>query len=159
MTVRCVECGSPMGAWEEKDTPYECGLPGVVLRSAAVASCPQCGAWEAKIPNIEALHRTLANAVAGRSGNLTPAEIRFLRKHLGWSGRDFSKVVGYRPETVSRWENGHAELPVVVDRLLRAYAVLGPPVTDYREHDETRTEDGIALVYKSPEESWAVTAA
>ena len=159
MTVRCVECGTPMGDWEKRDVPYECGLPGVHLRDAAVATCPQCGAWEAKIPNVEELHRILAARVARRSAELIPAEIRFLRKHLGWSGRDFAKMVGYRPETVSRWENGHAELPVAIDRLLRAYAILGPPVADYRDHDGEEPEEGIALVFKSKDDSWSVSAA
>lgn len=157
MERRCAECGTPMGAWERGDVPYRCGLPNITLRNVEVATCPKCGAWDLRLPNVSRLHETIAQAVAQKAGRLSAEEVRFLRKHLGWSGRDFAEAIGYRPETVSRWEHGHAEIPVVVDRLLRAYALLGKPVGDYAEHDSRQATP--MLVLETDPDGWEVSAA
>jgi DNA-binding transcriptional regulator YiaG len=40
---------------------------------------------------------SIAHAVIAKRERLTPAEIRFLRKFLGWSGADFAAHVGTTP--------------------------------------------------------------
>lgn len=40
--------------------------------------------------------------IARSPERLGPAEIRFLRKYVGYSGKDFARFVGVTPETVSR---------------------------------------------------------
>ena len=71
-------------------------------REPRTSDRPKCGEHEVAIPRIEDLHRTIAQAVIAKRERLTPAEIRFLRKFLGWSGADFAAHVGTTPETVSR---------------------------------------------------------
>ena len=53
------------------------------------------------IPHIADLHRVLAHAVVRKSSRLTPAEIRFLRRTLGWSGQDFADR-----RRAARWPGG-----------------------------------------------------
>jgi putative zinc finger/helix-turn-helix YgiT family protein len=107
------------------------GLPYVTLRGIEIRRCPQCGEHEAVIPRLEELHRTIAEAVSEKPARLAPAEIRFLRKYLGWSGADFAKHMGVTKESVSRWENGHEPMGPTADRLLRLMVATIAPVKDY----------------------------
>jgi putative zinc finger/helix-turn-helix YgiT family protein len=87
----------------------------------------RCGETYTSIPAIEGLHRQIAAAVIRKKGRLAPAEIRFLRKWLGWSGVDFAKRTGTKPETVSRWENGRTLMGPQADRLLRVLVAKETP--------------------------------
>jgi transcriptional regulator with XRE-family HTH domain len=62
---------------------------------------------------------------------LSPAEIRYLRKSLGWSGADFAKHMHVDPATVSRWENETQPMSEQNDLLLRAMVALGKRIEDY----------------------------
>ena len=66
-----------------------------------------------------------------KEARLTGAEIRFLRKHLGWSGEDFAGVLSVRPETVSRWENEKEPMGRLPNGCLRLFALRERPVTSY----------------------------
>lgn len=131
--TRCPTCGGPTKTRREKRYRYtECGLPNVVIDDAAkVTTCARCGETYTGIPAIEALHRQIAAAVIRKKGRLAPAEIRFLRKWLGWSGVDFAKRTGTKPETVSRWENGKTVMGPQADRLLRVLVARETPVMEY----------------------------
>ena len=96
-----------------------------------VTTCERCGETYTSIPAIEELHRQIAAAVIQKKGRLAPAEIRSLRKWLGWSGVDFAKRTGTKPETVSRWENGKALMGPQADRLLRVLVAKATPVMEY----------------------------
>jgi putative zinc finger/helix-turn-helix YgiT family protein len=96
-----------------------------------VRRCPKCGAEEVAIPRIEALHRLIAQTVIRHPHRLTPAEIKYLRKWLGWSGVDFARHMGTTPETVSRWEQGRVPMSPQADRLLRLMVTTRAPATDY----------------------------
>jgi putative zinc finger/helix-turn-helix YgiT family protein len=108
-----------------------CGLPYVTLVGVDVSRCPKCGEFEVAIPRIEELHRVIATGVARRRGRLGPAEIRFLRKWMGWSGADFAAHMGIRAETVSRWESGSQKIGATAERLLRLMALSREPDRDY----------------------------
>jgi putative zinc finger/helix-turn-helix YgiT family protein len=108
-----------------------CGLPGVTLVGVAVSRCPQCDEVEVSIPNIEGLHKVIARALARKLARLTPAEIRFLRKYLGFSSADFAQLMGVRSESVSRWEHGRAAMGISAERLLRMLAVTREPLSEY----------------------------
>jgi DNA-binding transcriptional regulator YiaG len=55
------------------------------------------------------------------------AEVRFLRKHLGWSGADFAAHMGVDPTTVSAWENERKPFGTSSDRLLRLIVARQAP--------------------------------
>ncbi len=131
--TQCLACGGPTKTRREKHYRYtECGLSNVVIEDAVkVTTCERCGETYTGIPAIEELHRQIAAAVIRKKGRLAPAEIRFLRKWLGWSGVDFAKRTGTKPETVSRWENGKALMGPQADRLLRLLVAKETPGMEY----------------------------
>ena len=122
----CLACGSRMKTKRENYRYAAVGLPGITLEGVQVSRCGNCGEYEVAIPRIEDLHRTIAHAVISKRERLTPAEIRFLRKHIGWSGAEFAAHMGAARETVSRWENGSMPMGAVADRLLRMIVASRP---------------------------------
>jgi putative zinc finger/helix-turn-helix YgiT family protein len=131
--TQCLACGGPIKTRREKHYRYtECGLPNVVIDDAVkVTTCERCGETYTSIPAIEGLHQQIAAAVIRKKGRLAPAEIRFLRTYLGWSGADIAKRRGTKPETFSRWENGRTLMGPQADRLLRVLVAKETPVMQY----------------------------
>lgn len=143
MNDRCMSCGAELGAPSRRDVPY-LSLPGVMLCGVEVHPCPSCGEEEIAIPNIEELNRLLAAWLARRPQHINGAEIRFLRKIMGWSGRSFALLIGVTPETVSRWENGKEPIGPAAERLLRVLVTQKiEPIRDYEafEHWMTRLSE------------------
>jgi putative zinc finger/helix-turn-helix YgiT family protein len=129
--MTCQDCGEMLKVTRAPYRNAESGLPGVVLLGVDVRRCQKCGAEEVAIPRIEELHRLMAQAVIRRPHRLVPAEIKYLRKWLGWSGVDFARHMGTTPETVSRWEQGRVPMSPQADRLLRLMVATRAPVADY----------------------------
>ena len=131
--MKCKRCGKAVRAKREAFHYTACGLPDVTLLNVEVRRCAACGGQSVAIPRIEELHRLIALAVARKGARLTPAEIRYLRKYLGLSGRDFAAKIGVAPATVSRWESDAAPQPMggTAERLLRLMAMAYPPVSAY----------------------------
>jgi len=129
--MRCMLCGEEALQRTRQNVPYR-SLPGTVLVDVDVWKCVECGEYEVVIPAVNELENVLARSVAEKPGRLTPAEIRFLRKHLGWSGTDFARHFGVAPETVSRWENGTPMGPQA-EKLLRVCATRMDPSRDHEE--------------------------
>jgi putative zinc finger/helix-turn-helix YgiT family protein len=127
--MKCTLCGSHEMRSTRRNVPYR-SLPGTVLVDVEVWECLDCGDYEVVIPALNELERVLAGFVARKPGRLAPAEVRFLRKHLGWSGAHFARHFGVAPETVSRWENGTPMGPQA-ERLLRVCATRLDPIDDY----------------------------
>ncbi|MCY3018372.1 MAG: hypothetical protein NTW87_04980 [Planctomycetota bacterium] len=134
LTVYCMECGTRMKVARENFRDKTLGLPNLTLAGVEVRRCPACGAEEVAIPRIEEMHRVVAGALIRKAGRLDGAEIRFLRKSLGWSGMDFARRFGVAPETISRWEHG-APMDRLAERLLRLAVAREAPVADYRVED------------------------
>jgi putative transcriptional regulator len=129
--MKCIECGHAMNTTTENHR-YEpvAGFP-VLLMGLRVHRCPECGEVDAAIPNIEGLHRALADGVIRKRARLSPPETRFLRKYLGLSGVDFAERIGVDPATVSKWENGSQAMGTTADRLLRLMVAHGTPIDSY----------------------------
>lgn len=142
--MKCMHCGSTMKERKEDYDYGACGLP-VMLLHVTVRRCPSCDETEVSIPQVEELHRVLAEAVTRKTGRLVGAEIRFLRSWLGLSGRRFARRVGATPETVSRWENDKLAISCTHERLLRLMAAQRNFFAEYdiatlldAEHDRTK---------------------
>jgi putative zinc finger/helix-turn-helix YgiT family protein len=129
--MTCMVCSAEMKTGRENVRYDACGLPGVTLMGVEVSRCPQCGEYEVAIPQIDDLHKAIAQAVIRKTSRLDAAEIRYLRKYLGWSGVDFATHMGMTPETISRWERGSELVGPVADRLLRLMVATRDPVSDY----------------------------
>ncbi|NOY25288.1 MAG: type II toxin-antitoxin system MqsA family antitoxin [Oligoflexia bacterium] len=130
--MKCTSCGAEMLPPTRKDgVPYPCGLRDALLNGVLVHECPECGEEEVDVPRPLELHRCLAQAVAIKPGRLAPEEIRFLRKHLGWSGVDFARRFRVTAQTVSRWEQGKIGMNMQAELLLRMLAPTLPPISAY----------------------------
>ena len=161
--MKCPECGTPMKVTRE-DHPYvESGLPNVRLLGVEFRICPKCGEREMAIPRLEQLLRTIALAVAEKSARLTGAEIRFLRKHFGWSGEDFARTMGVTPFTVSRWENEKEPMGATAERLLRLMALRDRPVAVYPNERLSDIAQGdarpIPLALRASKNGWTTAQA
>jgi putative zinc finger/helix-turn-helix YgiT family protein len=129
--MKCPACDKPMTSARENYNYSACGLPHVTLKGVEVRRCGACGEHEVVIPRMAELHQAIAMAVVAKRARLTAAEVKFLRKHLGWSGVELAKHMGVAAETVSRWENGREPMGAVADRLLRLMVVNQAPKRDY----------------------------
>ena len=87
------------------------------------------------------LHRVIAMAVIHKPARLSSAEVRYLRKYLGWSGQDFAEHMGVDPSTVSKWENDKEAIGAPSDRLLRLLVARRAPVEEYADDELTKIED------------------
>jgi putative zinc finger/helix-turn-helix YgiT family protein len=130
-----------MGASRENYLDVESGLPSVILLGVEVRRCAACGAAEVVLPKVTELHRAIAAAVIRKRSRLSGVEVRFLRKHLGWTGSDFAAHVGVDPTTVSAWENERKPFGTSSDRLLRLMVARHSTIDDYSLADLTKIED------------------
>ena len=119
----------------------ESGLPNVVLVGVDVRRCPKCGAFEVLLPRVAELYRVIAKAVIHKPARLSGAEVKFLRKHLGWSGADFAAHMGVDPTTVSAREHERKPFGTSSDRLLRLMVARQAPVEDYSLDQLTKIAD------------------
>ncbi len=161
---RCRECGETMVVSRENYRYEASGLPNVILRNVEVRRCKACGAFDVAIPRLSELHRSIAAAVIAKTSPLVPAEIKFLRKHLGWSGADFAAHMGTTPETVSRWENGRLAMSATADRLLRTLVAVKEPTGSYsidvlRSIQPTRTAKPLKVGLRLEKNGWTADAA
>ena len=114
---------------EEVLARYEIADPGIPFRVTienAVRAWrdPESGRIVAtSIPAFEELVAQLAIFRAHLPWKLRGDEIRFLRRVLDKSGKDFAKAIGLKPETLSRCEHGRQPLGEQTERLLRLYVV------------------------------------
>jgi putative transcriptional regulator len=99
--------------------PYpESGLDNVHLVNVPVWRCSN-GHEEFEIPAPEELHAVLAEAILEKPRPLVGSEVRFLRKQLGLSSKDFASYLGVNPVSLSRIENAARSVTSTVDRLVR----------------------------------------
>jgi len=83
----------------------------------------------ASIPRLPDLLTSIAVTLLGKEAPLTGDEVRFLRKRIGKSSKDFAQLVGLTSERYSRIETGAVSLTASNDKLFRllvmAMSVLG----------------------------------
>ncbi|MFN9096336.1 MAG: hypothetical protein ACK5WN_18785 [Alphaproteobacteria bacterium] len=94
--------------YEEKSL----GLPyPVVLINAAVEHVDAAGnVLGVSVPDLEGLAAAVAVARAFLPVELTGSEVRFMRKVIGMSAKDFAEALKLDPASLSRWENNKQTL-------------------------------------------------
>jgi transcriptional regulator with XRE-family HTH domain len=114
----CADCGAPQN--ETRATvPYpESGLDNVELRNVPVWVCGN-GHQEVEIPAVQDLHNLLAHLIVRQPAPLSGRDIRFLRKRVGLTARQFAAQIGRTPEWISQVENSRAVLDRTNDLLFR----------------------------------------
>ena len=137
------------------------GLDGVILENTLVYRCPNCGVFVVSIERMEELHKGIAHALARKRERLSPKEIRFMRKWLGYSSAEFAGKMGVNPATVSRWESvsDPQTMGGTAERLLRLMVLQEKPVSSY-PLDEMATTDPkpTRIRMRSDRTGWLATA-
>ena len=148
--MNCAECGGDRVMVERNAViRYDMGgLPNIVLRGVERSRCEQCGKESVRIPRNGQLHRVIADYLIQQKRQLAGDEIRFLRKHMGFSAEDFAGCMGVSRESVSRWETGAEHMGAISDRLLRTLVTTHQPTKNYLIDDLLKS-----LPRKLPESS------
>lgn len=97
----------------------ECGLDNVYLKNVEVRVCSNCKEKSPRIARITQLHATIARAVAMQPCPLRGQDVRFLRKQLGYSQKEWATFLRTDVSTLSRWENGQQSIGPQSDSLMR----------------------------------------
>lgn len=155
--MKCLECNREIS--ERISTHRYCETDGINVLLEGV-TITECGCGEGVvIPKMAQLNRHLASEMAKKAERLTPGEIRWLRKYLGWSGVDFARRFDVDPSTVSRWENGRKPMGGTAERLLRILALTQDPVEEYPLPDEiTADVRSIRMGFATSSKSWQPAA-
>ncbi|MBI5542349.1 MAG: helix-turn-helix domain-containing protein [Deltaproteobacteria bacterium] len=102
---------------------YDPGIEGasITLLDVEVHRCPHCGEEAVGIRNLLGLHRRIAQELVSKTARLAPAEVRFLRLHLGLTVTDLAGRMGVTRSAASRWESATKPLAMraTTERLLR----------------------------------------
>jgi putative zinc finger/helix-turn-helix YgiT family protein len=118
-THECANCGRPVRPERRNYRYTESGLPNVFLQGVEVAECPACGHYDVAIPHPARIHRAIALALANSPVRLTGEQLRFLRKHVGYSGGQLAKYLHTDKTKISKWERGEDPIGPSIDRLVR----------------------------------------
>lgn len=131
--MKCVQCGHV--GLKETTATHEVRVGDHVVRGVLPAeACPKCKEVYVHGDAMERLELQVAANVA-RSGNVSGASFRFMRKALGLQAKDMLEVIGTPAETISRWEKGVRD----VDRF--AWITLATMVIDKAEERPPSTRD------------------
>ena len=134
-TMKCETCGAAMT--EHIEAVPLTALPSVIIDDALVAVCEN-GHRDVTISQLPQRLRWVALRLIEKSTQLTGEEIRFLRKHLGFSATDFAAFMEVKPETVSRWENEKLAMSGMREKTLRIAVKSGPAILEYEiRHTKT----------------------
>jgi putative transcriptional regulator len=136
--MRCTECDAkePMEKKVLEAYRYkECGLDNIVLHGVTSFRCTKCGEEYIGFGDVEKLHKIIASYIIRKADPLIGAEVRFLRKHMGYSGAVFARLVGYESEHLSRIENGKSPVQTPFDQLIRMMIAKKHEDREYSLHD------------------------
>ena len=107
--------------YEEKGLglPY----PVVLINAAEEHSDAADNVLGVSVPNLEGLAAAVAVARAFLPVELTGSEVRFMRKVIGMSAKDFAEALKLDPASLSRWENNKQTLGGWAESQVRLAAV------------------------------------
>jgi putative zinc finger/helix-turn-helix YgiT family protein len=118
--MKCDSCQGTLLTKTDQTYRYvESGLDNVFLKSVDLRVCKACGEVSPRLPRILELHSTIARAVAMQPCPLRGQDVRFLRKQLGYSAKQWATFLRIGASTLSRWENGQQEIGAQSDTLVR----------------------------------------
>ena len=103
--ARCTKCQGLMERTVKEEHVEDLGGVVVRLRDAVILQRCSCGDEMTAIPDLEGLARAAAIARALNPARLSGKEVRFMRRVLDMTQKDFAEKMDLSAEHVSRWEN------------------------------------------------------
>ncbi len=117
---RCTKCQNLMEKSVKPEHIEDLGGLGVkVLNAVVVHRCASCSDELMAIPDPQGLARAAAIARALNPTRLSGMEIRFIRRALEMTQKDFAEAMELSHVHVSRWENGHRGVGAAGEKLIR----------------------------------------
>ena len=112
----------------------ESGLDNVIIEGAQVL-VDDAGDSCVTIPNVNGLHKAIAQGIVLRRSAMIGRELRFLRTEMGMTQAELAALVHREPLAISRWERGEIEIDSNAETLIRLHETerlgLSPiPVAD-----------------------------
>lgn len=139
MKFYCVNCDNkkPLKAKKTRKKFDISGLDGVTITGVIHHHCNVCGEDYYDYGDVQKLNAFLAHLVAKKIGRLSGAEMRFLRKYLGYSSVMFAEeILKIDRSTLSRIEKGANEFSETLEQLVRTLALTKSPDRNYDIHDQ-----------------------
>lgn len=116
----CTQCGTPQRAVRKAVAYPQSGLVNVQLLNVPVWVCTK-GHEEVEIPAVTELHELLAHMIIRKPALLDGREIKFLRRRVDLTAKEFAGRIGITPQHLSRLENDKGRSRVC-DLLIRLSA-------------------------------------
>lgn len=120
--IKCENCGGKATVSRKNYRFDQLGIP-VELQKIEVIECAECGS-EPIIPHMNELMDTLAMAVLCSPCKLTGGEVRFLRKYVNKTAREFAQFLHIEHTHLSKIENEQRKIGAPLDKLVR-YTIMG----------------------------------
>ena len=117
-TALCASCGERATVVRKDYRMDNLGVPAV-LRKIDVIECPLCGSVTPVIPNLDGLMRALAVGILCSPCSLSGMEVRFLRKYVNKSAKEFARYLHLTHYHLSDIETGKDGIGPQTDRLIR----------------------------------------
>ncbi len=115
---RCTECGQPQTVVRQTVMYPESGLSNVQLSNVPVWMCVNRHE-EVEIPRVQELHELMAHLILRKPAAIVGPEIKFLRRRVAMSAKDFAVRIGLSAVRLSQIENAKRPIPKRVDLLIR----------------------------------------
>jgi putative zinc finger/helix-turn-helix YgiT family protein len=120
----------------------ESGLSNITLKGVVEFRCPNCGETYLNYGNLDQLYELIAGHLIRKKELLTAKEVRFLRKYMGYSSAMLAKLVGQKPEHISRLENEKTKITELFDHYIRMLVIQKFPDRNYDLHDHILNDTG-----------------
>jgi DNA-binding transcriptional regulator YiaG len=114
----CTECGEPQNVVRKRVSYPESGLNNVELFNVPVWTCVN-GHEELEIPAVSELHELLAHMIIRKPAPIVGAEVKFLRRRVGMTAKEFAPRIGLTPVRLSQLENTRTGIHKRADLLIR----------------------------------------
>jgi len=117
--MSCAQCGKPGLTFRRRSHIF--AYKGTTLRidNCGLFTCPTCGEEYLDHALIQETEPQLRNWQRQVDGLLTTEEIKVIRKKIGATQSEFSRVLGGGPKSFAKYETGVVNQSVAMDQLLR----------------------------------------
>ena len=117
--MHCAQCGKLGLTFRRTPHSFEYKGTTLTIKNYGVFACPACGEEYLDEPLLQETEPQIRNWQRQVDGLLTTDEIKALRKKIGASQAEFSRVLGGGPKSFAKYETGVINQSTAMDQLLR----------------------------------------
>jgi HTH-type transcriptional regulator / antitoxin MqsA len=115
----CAQCGKPGLTFRRRPEIFTYKGTTLKIDNYGVFACPTCGEEYLDHPLIMETEPQIRNWQRQVDGLLTTDEIKTLRRKIGATQAEFSRVLGGGPKSFAKYETGVVNQSEAMDQLLR----------------------------------------